>query len=79
MWTICEVLIEFVTILFLFYVLFLWSGGIWDLRSEPGIKSGSPTLEGKILTTTPLGKFQTEPGLDLFLLIFMFFHFKRKL
>ena len=34
---------------------------------EPGIKSGSPTLEGKILTTTPLGKFQTEPGLDLFL------------
>ena len=67
MQTIFKLFVEFVTILFLFYVLFLWSGGIWDLSSEPGIKSGSPTLEGKILTTTPLGKFQTEPGLDLFL------------
>ena len=52
---------------FCLFVCFLWSGGIWDFSSEPGIKSGSPTLEGKILTTTPLGKFQTEPGLDLFL------------
>ena len=34
---------------------------------EPGIKSGSPTLEGKVLTTRPLGWFQTEPGMDLLL------------
>ena len=33
MWTIFEVFIEFVTILLLFYVLFFWLRGMWDLSS----------------------------------------------
>ena len=33
MWTILKVFIEFVTSLLLFYVLFLWLPGMWDLSS----------------------------------------------
>ena len=33
MWTIFKVIIEFVTILFLFYVLVFWLPGMWDLSS----------------------------------------------
>ena len=36
MWTIFKAFIEFVTLLFLFYVLVFWSGGMWDLGSQPG-------------------------------------------
>ena len=33
MWTVFKVFIEFVTILLLFYVLFFWPRGMWDLIS----------------------------------------------
>ena len=33
MWTLFKVFIEFVTILFLLYVLGFWPGGMWDLNS----------------------------------------------
>ena len=33
MWTLFRVFIEFVTILFLYYVLGFWPGGMWDLNS----------------------------------------------
>ena len=33
MWTIFKVFIEFVTILLLFYTLFFWPPGMWDLSS----------------------------------------------
>ena len=33
MWTIFKIFIEFVTILFLFYVLDFWARGMWDLSS----------------------------------------------
>ena len=42
MWTIFKVFIEFVTIVFLFYVLVFWPQGMWDLSS--------PTRDG---THTP--------------------------
>ena len=32
-WTIFKVFIEFITILFLFYVLAFWPQGMWDLIS----------------------------------------------
>ena len=50
MWTILKVIIECVTISFLFYVL----SGILVPRS--GIRTAPPTLEGEVLTTGPLGK-----------------------
>ena len=31
LWTIFKVFIEFITVLFLFYVLFFWPQGTWDL------------------------------------------------
>ena len=33
MWTVLKVFIEFVAILLLFYVLFFWPRGMWDLSS----------------------------------------------
>ena len=33
MWTIYKVFIEFVTILFLFYILVFWPQGMWGLSS----------------------------------------------
>ena len=33
MWTIFKVFIEFAAVLLLFYVLFFWPRGMWDLRS----------------------------------------------
>ena len=40
-----KVFIEFVTILFLFYVLVFWLQGMRDLSSQPGIKPTLPVLE----------------------------------
>ena len=69
MWTIFKVFIEFVTILFLFYALFVCvcfaffvclfvfgqeACGI--LAFQPWIESTSPILEGEVLTTGTLGK-----------------------
>ena len=58
MWTIFEVFIEFVTMLFLFYGLFVCfrckACGIF--ASWPRIQLALPALEGKVLTTGPPGK-----------------------
>ena len=51
-----EVLIEFVTILLLFYVLVFWPRGIWILAHRPGIELTPPALEGEVLTTGPSEK-----------------------
>ena len=55
-WTIFKVLIEFATILLLFYVLVFWTQGMWDLSSPQGIEPKPPALEGKVLTIGLLGK-----------------------
>ena len=51
MWTIFNVFIEFVTVLFLFYALFFSPRGMWDLSFLTRDRSFTPTLEGKVLTT----------------------------
>ena len=56
MWTILKVFIEFVTILLLFYVLYFWLRGVWDLSSLTRDPTCTPALEGKVLTTGPPGK-----------------------
>ena len=44
MWTIFKVFIEFVTLLFLFYVLSLWPYGIWDLSSPTSDGTNIPCI-----------------------------------
>ena len=62
MWTMfLKVFIEFVTILFLFYVLgffffFFGCKACGILVPQPGIKLGCPALEGEILNTGLLGR-----------------------
>lgn len=57
MWTILKFFIEFVTVLFLVYVLVFWPWGIWGLSSPTRVELTSPALEGReILTTGPPGK-----------------------
>ena len=65
MWTIFKVATEFVTILFLFYVLVFWFFGhkaCEVLAPWPGIEPAPSALEGKSLTTEPADK---SPVLDL--------------
>ena len=58
------VFIEFVTVLFLFYLLwvffvcffFFWPQSMWDLPSQAGVEPTPPALEGKVLTTGWPGK-----------------------
>ena len=56
MWTIFKVFIEFVTILLLFYVLFFWPGGMWDLSSLTRDQTLTPCIERQSLTTGLPGK-----------------------
>ena len=51
-----NVFIEFVRILFLFYVLVVWPGVMWDLSFPTRDRTLSPALEGEVLTTAPPGK-----------------------
>ena len=51
-----KVFIEFVTILFLFYVLAFWPWGMRISTPRPGVEPASPASEGKVLTTEPPGK-----------------------
>ena len=51
-----KVFIEFVTILFLFYVLAFWLWGMRISTPRPGVEPASPASEGKVLTTEPPGK-----------------------
>ena len=56
-WTIFKVFIEFVTILLLFYVLFLFGHEAWGiLAPPPGIEPIPLALEGEVLTTGPSRK-----------------------
>ena len=68
MWTIFKVLIEFVTILFLFYIWFFGHEACGLLVPWPGIKPAHPALEGEILTTG----LQGHPSTSLFLSSFSF-------
>ena len=55
--TILKVFIEFVTILFLFYVLvFLATRRVGILAPPPGIKTAPAALESEVLTPGPTGK-----------------------
>ena len=47
--------IEFVIILFLFYVLIFWPQGIWDLGSPTRDQTHAPHID-EVLTTGPPGK-----------------------
>ena len=58
MWTIFKFFIEFVTILFLLYILVFWPGGMWELSSLTGIKPIPLVLGDEVLTTELSGKFQ---------------------
>ena len=51
-----KVFIEFVTILFLFYVLVVWLQGMWDLSLLTGIEPTPHALKGGVLTTGSPGK-----------------------
>ena len=44
MWTIFKVFIEFVTILLLFYVLFFWPQGVWDLSPPTRDRTHTPCI-----------------------------------
>ena len=55
-WTIFKVFSEFVTILFLFYVLVFGGQGTWDPSSQSGLEPTLPSLEGEVLTTGLPGK-----------------------
>ena len=55
MWTIFKVVIEFVTILLLFYVFYFGHKAWGILAPWVGIEPVSPVLEGKVLTTGPPG------------------------
>ena len=44
MWTTFKVFIEFVIILFLFYVLFFWPWNIWDLSSQTRAQTSTPSI-----------------------------------
>ena len=66
-WTISEVFIEFGTILLLFYALgwwffvclFVFGPEAWKILAPwPRIKPTPPSLEGRVPTSGPLGKFQ---------------------
>ena len=51
MWSILKIFIEFVTILFLFYVLFFGWKAYGILAPRPGIEPTAHTLEGEVLPT----------------------------
>ena len=51
MWSIFQIFIEFVSILFLFYVLFFGRKAYRILAPRPGIEPTAHTLEGEVLPT----------------------------
>ena len=61
MWTIFKVIIELVTILFLFFFVLLFG---WEacgvLGPQPGTEPTSLSLEGEVLTPRLPGKSQTN-------------------
>ena len=57
MWTIFKVLIEFVTMLFLFFVLVCWLQGMWHFSSLTRVQICTHAMESRLLTPGPPGKF----------------------
>ena len=55
-WIIFKILIEFVTVLLLFYVSGFWQQGMWDLSFLTRDWTWTPALEGEVLTTGLPGK-----------------------
>ena len=53
-WTTFKVFIESVTILFLLYVLVLWTQGMWDFSSLTSNRTHSPCIGRRSLKTTGL-------------------------
>ena len=60
MYTIFKVSIEFVTILLLCYILVFGHKIGRILVTQPGIKCAATALEGRVLSTEPLGKSPAE-------------------
>ena len=58
MWNVFKVPIESVTIL-LSYVLYFWLRSRWNLNSLTRDRTHTPMLEGKVLTSRPLGESLT--------------------
>ena len=57
MWTIFKVFIEFVTILFFFYILGFFGHEVCGcLALQPEVESTPPASEVEVLATGPLGK-----------------------
>ena len=56
MWTIFKVFIEFFTILLLFYVLFFWPQGIWDLSFMIRDQTCTPCIRRRSLNHWTTGK-----------------------
>ena len=61
MWTIFKVFMEFVTILFLSYVLGFGHEACRILAPQPGIKPVAPALEGEVLTTKARKVLSSSP------------------
>ena len=60
MWTIFEVFIEFVTILLLFFMFWIFGQEACGILVPwPGIRPTPPALESEVLTTGPPGKSLT--------------------
>ena len=60
MWTVFKVFIEFVMILFWFWLDFFGHKARGILAAWPGVKLTPPALEGEVLTNGPLGKSQVK-------------------
>ena len=67
MWTIFKVFTEFVTILFLFYILFFGQEACEILVPWPGIEPALPALDGEALATGPPGKYDIPSLGSLFI------------
>ena len=67
MWTIFKVIIEFVTILLLFYVLVFWPWGMWDLSSPTRDQTHTPCIGKRSLNHWTA---REVPALLKFLIIF---------
>ena len=67
-----KVFIEFVTVLFLFYVLFFWPRGMWDLSSPKGMERTPAALKAQSLNyweVPTLLSFSSFPSFFSFLFI----------
>ena len=71
MWTIFEVFIEFVTILFLLYALVFWPQGMWDLISLTRYQTHTLCNGRQNLNHWTTRKVLFSPFLDLLNLLWL--------